>query len=535
MASGSTSLDEHDLYLPTDLTNAIESNNNEVIKEHVQVGVEVDSLPQEAQPLLTTVEGDQEAVDELSTSQRAVLALRLLPLERERARARMLSGRTGGKNPHQAVDGGVDEVLGNPHQAVDGGRRGQALDVVARQVGVSRTTVWQAERLQRTAADLLPMVASGGISLSEARRLAALPFGQRQAVLVAVRAGVPLRTALKAQSEAVSHADSAEEALLRRSDRLLEVIGKLPANDRRQLLESLRHRTDEELSRLPVPAAVVNDGIQTPRILDAQLPKLPAVIPYPGGKSPLLRLLVGRIGRRSGEFREPFAGALHVTLDMLRRNLIESAWINDRNPAVAALWTTVIREPDQLISRVEQLEPSIQAFSESKALLLDHYQRGGASQLDLATAKLVAHRLGMSGWGEMGGARITDFARWWNAKSVVAAIKQAHALLAGRVRGNECTCLDFAEVVLQPGDGYLYLDPPYYDQGRDLYRPVFTLADHARLASTLKERPANWLLSYDDCPEVRKLYDWADVWSVKTKYTGVDRIGREVIIEPKLG
>ena len=42
---------------------------------------------------------------------------------------------------------------------------------------------------------------------------------------------------------------------------------------------------------------------------------------------------------------------------------------------------------------------------------------------------------------------------------------------------------------------------------------------HRRLAAKLKEMKQPWLLSYDDCPEVRALYSWAQIETVDVGYS----------------
>ena len=66
----------------------------------------------------------------------------------------------------------------------------------------------------------------------------------------------------------------------------------------------------------------------------------------------------------------------------------------------------------------------------------------------------------------------------------------------------------------------LYLDPPYFDKGNDLYQHGFERKDHERLAEALQNTNHTWVLSYDDCPEVRELYeDWASVEPLNVNYS----------------
>jgi DNA adenine methylase len=73
---------------------------------------------------------------------------------------------------------------------------------------------------------------------------------------------------------------------------------------------------------------------------------------------------------------------------------------------------------------------------------------------------------------------------------------------------------DFASVLnRQPDNAFVYLDPPYYAQGAALYKHAMTDGDHQRLASLVQRCSFQWVLSYDDHPFVRELYQWAEIGS----------------------
>lgn len=55
-------------------------------------------------------------------------------------------------------------------------------------------------------------------------------------------------------------------------------------------------------------------------------------------------------------------------------------------------------------------------------------------------------------------------------------------------------------------DSFFYADPPYFST-EDMYAVGFNLEDHVRLRDTLKNIKGKFLLSYNDCPEIRELYN----------------------------
>lgn len=54
-------------------------------------------------------------------------------------------------------------------------------------------------------------------------------------------------------------------------------------------------------------------------------------------------------------------------------------------------------------------------------------------------------------------------------------------------------------------DAFFYCDPPYF-QSEGLYQCRFAAEDHRRLQAVLSKAAGKWLLSYNDCPEIRALY-----------------------------
>ena len=81
-----------------------------------------------------------------------------------------------------------------------------------------------------------------------------------------------------------------------------------------------------------------------------------------------------------------------------------------------------------------------------------------------------------------------------------------------------------------------YVDPPYYGVSQP-YACTFGPADHARLASSLAGLRATWLLSYNDCSDVRRLYRDRSILPLSHSYslgansgTGGTREASEVLI-----
>lgn len=83
---------------------------------------------------------------------------------------------------------------------------------------------------------------------------------------------------------------------------------------------------------------------------------------------------------------------------------------------------------------------------------------------------------------------------------------------------------------------FFYVDPPFLGLSQD-YACRFSQADHDRLAKVLGETKGAWLLSYNDCRDVRALYRGRFIRRLASRYTigcnsasGGSSVARELLI-----
>ena len=79
----------------------------------------------------------------------------------------------------------------------------------------------------------------------------------------------------------------------------------------------------------------------------------------------------------------------------------------------------------------------------------------------------------------------------------------------------------------------VYLDPPYYKKGNELYLNSYSHKDHERLAQFLsKPLPFQWIMTYDNVPEIRRLYAQFPKHSFSLSYSAYDSRGGKRVIDP---
>lgn len=251
------------------------------------------------------------------------------------------------------------------------------------------------------------------------------------------------------------------------------------------------------------------------------------MIRYPGGKSKLRKQIIIRIAKMfdGEEYVEPFFGGGSVGLNVLKDINVKKIWINDLDLGVASLWTSVIRFPEMLKKVVTEFEPSVELFDKFKDLLQTRpHLKIPEEVVNWGLMKLAIHQISYSGLGVKSGGPLggrDQKSKYkidcrWSPSYICKRIDEYHKMFSEvEVRYNCCSSRDFLAVIDGWKDFIFYLDPPYFVKGRDLYQYGFSNNDHFVLADLLKSTTCKWILSYDDCEEIRELYSWAHIEEIE--------------------
>jgi DNA adenine methylase len=71
---------------------------------------------------------------------------------------------------------------------------------------------------------------------------------------------------------------------------------------------------------------------------------------------------------------------------------------------------------------------------------------------------------------------------------------------------------------------FIFLDPPYYNQGKNLYLNFYNNKDHFKWASILElYNNEDWLLTYDNCLEIKEIYKKFRSSDISMTYTLQDK------------
>lgn len=267
--------------------------------------------------------------------------------------------------------------------------------------------------------------------------------------------------------------------------------------------------------------------------------KLYTPLRYPGGKARLAPLIVEVMRANNfvgGHYLEPYAGGAGVALTLLLDDVVEHIHINDADPAVAAFWRAATQMSAELVRMVANEPVTMDAWHHWRAVML---HQTPASEVERGFGTLFMNRTNRSGIlnaGVIGGKAQTGtyklderFMRDQLCSRLVRIGERASAIHVYEEDAYELlrNCHQFL-----PRKSLIYLDPPYYLKGAELYRNFYKHDDHARIASLLQSARfrRRWIVSYDNASEIRKMYAHSNSITYGLNYTAQRRyIGAEVM------
>ena len=82
----------------------------------------------------------------------------------------------------------------------------------------------------------------------------------------------------------------------------------------------------------------------------------------------------------------------------------------------------------------------------------------------------------------------------------------------------------------KPESVFIYLDPPYFQKGADLYMNFYVESDHRRLANFVHKMKKRWMISYDHHEFILSLYAGERKILYRLSQSASNRVGNEVLV-----
>ena len=257
---------------------------------------------------------------------------------------------------------------------------------------------------------------------------------------------------------------------------------------------------------------------------------------YPGGKGKILSFMIDLIKLNkleNIEYVEPYVGGAAVALGLLLNNMVSKIYINDSDKAIYAFWDSVLNYTDEFIQKIEKTPITVEEWRIQKSIYNNIEQH---SDLDIGFSAFFLNRCNRSGvlkGGIIGGYE--QKGNWkidarFNKQDLIKRIERI-ALHKDKIQlYNE----DTADLLEKHKETFknciLYLDPPYYEKGYQLYKNHYKPSDHEKISKLVKELNCYWVVSYDNVDPIVALYDNIPKREFNISYSaGKNRSGKEIM------
>lgn len=243
--------------------------------------------------------------------------------------------------------------------------------------------------------------------------------------------------------------------------------------------------------------------------------KVKSPLRYPGGKSKALSQILP-IVPNFDEFREPFVGGGSVFFALKQLYPKKQYWINDINENLYSFWKTCKSDINSLVTKICEIKKTCNNGRRLFSELTEENKE--FDDFEKAVRFFVLNRITFSGTVECGGYSEQAFQKRFTTSSIVR-LKNIGTLM----NDIQITNLDYEDVININGNNvFIFLDPPYlstsksklYGRKGDLHKTF----DHERFAQNMSVCKHKWLITYDNSPEVKELFSFANIYEWELQY-----------------
>lgn len=272
------------------------------------------------------------------------------------------------------------------------------------------------------------------------------------------------------------------------------------------------------------------------------MPRTYSPLRYPGGKTQLSGFVqqILKLNRLSDiVYAEPFAGGFGAGLELLFKDTVKSVIINDYDIAIYSIWYAILNETERFIRDINNIKINIHEWEKQKDKYHELSEKKEYSY-ELALATYFLNRTNRSGiitGGPIGGKHqngkyLLDCR--FNKDNLSNKIKKI-SKYRDRIELYNLEANEFIDKIIleyRPEEIFLFFDPPYYEQGKNLYTNFFEHENHVNLKKKIESlNEYFWILTYDWKKEILDIYEGYDRYLYNINYYAANvKKAKEILI-----
>ncbi|GAB1471497.1 DNA adenine methylase [Chloroflexota bacterium] len=238
---------------------------------------------------------------------------------------------------------------------------------------------------------------------------------------------------------------------------------------------------------------------------------------YPGGKSRAIEQMKYLVPKEFEEYREPFVGGASFFIYLKQKFPKAKFWINDLNAELYYFWKFVQADSEKMAREIVKVKKEKLNGQEIFTELVN-IDTNNLTGFERAIRFFILNRITFSGIVEAGGFSQQAFVGRFTDSSIERLAK-----LGEIMDGVKITNLDYREMLSGGNTNiFTFLDPPYYKATKSkLYGKngiLHTEFNHDEFAHSMKECKHSWLITYDDSPEIRRNFEFANIYEWELQY-----------------
>jgi DNA adenine methylase len=257
---------------------------------------------------------------------------------------------------------------------------------------------------------------------------------------------------------------------------------------------------------------------------------------YPGGKNCIFKFVANLFNENDldgASYAEPYAGGAGLGLRLLFEEYIGKFYINDLDRSIFSFWKVVLENSDEFCSWLKDVDVSIDSWHHYKAI---QDNKESVDIFELAKSTFFLNRTNVSGvikGGVIGGfnqeGKHKIDARF-NKDDLIVRIRKI-ARFRSRIFISNTDGLEFIKKLERKKENvFIYLDPPYYQKGAELYMNSYSEKDHKKLAEYVAVMQKRWMVSYDCHKFILNLYSEKNKLVYKLSQSTSNRVGEEILV-----